>query len=75
MLDNYYYSIKIYVMMENNIFDKVFDLHYDEGVNLDEISQILDSNGSYDDLDNEFDNLDDLYDDDRDDDDDERDDD
>jgi predicted HTH domain antitoxin len=44
---------------KEEILDRAIELYYDEGVNLDEISQILDSNNGYNDLNNEFINLDD----------------
>ena len=60
---------------KEEIFDEALDLYYEDGVSLDEISEVFDQNDNYNDINSEFSNLDDLYDDRDDDDDDDRDDD
>jgi len=48
------------------IMDEAIDLHYDEGVDLDSISEILDQNDNYNDIENQFINLEIDFDDDND---------
>lgn len=47
---------------KDDIIDEAIDLHYDEGVDLDQITNVLDQNDNYKDIEDQFQDLDDQFD-------------
>lgn len=68
VIQKIYNSENLSLEEKEEVMDRAIELHYDEGVSLDQIFEILSQNDNYDDIENQFINLD-INDDDDDDDD------